>query len=69
MPCVEITDNSGNITYVSNLYKYFKANTTPSDATKQFIPVSNLQILGNDVTATLGKVLSIQQNKSSANGV
>lgn len=26
----KITDNSGNITYVSNLYKYFKANTTPS---------------------------------------
>ena len=26
----KITDNSGNITYMSNLYKYFKANTTPS---------------------------------------
>ena len=38
----KITDNSGNITYVSNLYKYFKANTTPptQQSSRQPYPIS-----------------------------
>ncbi len=63
----KITDNSGNITYVSNLYKYFKANpetTTNDDGTVTYATDADAQGTNSVAIGPSAKV-----NPTGENGV
>ncbi|MCF0139401.1 MAG: YadA-like family protein [Acidaminococcus fermentans] len=63
----KITDNSGNITYVSNLYKYFKANpetTTNDDGTVTYAKDADAQGTNSVAIGPSAKV-----NPTGENGV
>ncbi len=63
----KVTDNSGNITYVSNLYKYFKANpetTTNDDGTVTYATDADAQGTNSVAIGPSAKV-----NTTGENGV